>query len=628
MIEQVNGSGLPGATGKSSKQTKNGLFSKLLSMLEKSSDASGKGKELQLNSVKSGKAKSLPAFAVNAESVVVAKSKNLLTMAGKEKSQGKEKTDDAAASMLAAHVIINSETQVKKSNNIGNVSILIAGQVAGQAAGANKGQAAAQLAEQTGGENKAQATVVIAGVDKVQTKAQFIDAENGMDSAPVAERVAAQISGQIVGGAVASQFAAQLAGQAATQVAGQAAPQIAGQAVAAGRSTDGSTAQFTTQSAGRFAQRAGVEGAEKSAFNRGTEKLDQGAVVSQPKVQVVSRESGDLIAAQPKGDAAKSLQGLQSDMAVKTSSKATIEGSAFAQKSSVAEQSVKAGVTANPVRVEMAVANSPEDLAKNNDVNAAVRSGFEEKKSNASMQNSFKQGKKVAEKLSAEGAGVVAGAAVQQAKVAQSQQVQQPSSTSIASSGSYIVSSDASTADSGSQSSDNRGGQGSQSLTGMLGDAKSTSSSASTNAHFQSYLTNKSTPVMSVFDSMNHIAQSAKNGQTRLEIQLDPGNLGKIQISLQSDANKQLQVHMIVDQSMTRSALEQQLPQLRSALAQQGFDLSGFSMDSQGQQASSGGDGSRAQSNGGSNHAEAVMADSQATQPQKTMTGSGLSIRV
>ena len=134
----------------------------------------------------------------------------------------------------------------------------------------------------------------------------------------------------------------------------------------------------------------------------------------------------------------------------------------------------------------------------------------------------------------------------------------------------------------------NSGGQsGNPNIGSLLGDASRADPGARVGgSQFQSYLTQKDVPTLSPMDAMKHIAHSASNGQTKLEIQLDPAHLGKIHISLQSDASKQLQVHMIVDQSMTRHALEQQLPQLRHALAQQGFDLSGFSMDSQGQQAS------------------------------------------
>jgi len=221
---------------------------------------------------------------------------------------------------------------------------------------------------------------------------------------------------------------------------------------------------------------------------------------------------------------------------------------------------------------------------------------------------------------------------VQQQTGTQQSQAQQSSVTTAIAAASLAESS---LTDSGSNSgSSDQGNQNTNNLSGLLADAKSSSSTSSTQANFHSYLTSKTTtPPMSIYDSMNHIAHAAKNGQTRLEIQLDPAHLGKIQISLQSDAaTKQLQVHMIVDQGSTRAALEQQLPQLKTALTQQGFDLSGFSMGSQGQQQQSTG-------NHHHGHGQAVgtlgnASDQASEAPSINMnssnlaTDAGLSIRV
>jgi len=141
--------------------------------------------------------------------------------------------------------------------------------------------------------------------------------------------------------------------------------------------------------------------------------------------------------------------------------------------------------------------------------------------------------------------------------------------------------------DAGTQSGE-KGNQDTRGFQLLTADNRANASSSVANNNFQQYLNHKATPTMTMFDSIQHIAQSAKNGQTKLEIQLDPANLGKIRITLQTDVNKQLQIHMIVDQSATRAAIDQQLPALRHALAQQGLDLSGFSMGSHGEQASSG----------------------------------------
>jgi len=148
---------------------------------------------------------------------------------------------------------------------------------------------------------------------------------------------------------------------------------------------------------------------------------------------------------------------------------------------------------------------------------------------------------------------------------------------------------------------------------------------------FQQYLNHKPTPTMTMFDTIEHITQAAKIGQTKLEIQLDPANLGRIHISLQTDASKQLQIHMIVDQSATRTAIDQQLPALKHALAQQGLDLSGFSMGSNGDQASSGFAGNESNGNQQSafnNNNDINTSNSALQQQAATKSGSGLSIHV
>jgi len=89
---------------------------------------------------------------------------------------------------------------------------------------------------------------------------------------------------------------------------------------------------------------------------------------------------------------------------------------------------------------------------------------------------------------------------------------------------------------------------------------------------------------LKALEAMRHIAQSAKNGATRLELQLEPAHLGKIHVSLQTDAAKQLQMHLTVEQAVTRQVIEQHLPQLRAALEQQGLSLDQFSLQTGSQQ--------------------------------------------
>ncbi|MDQ6950532.1 MAG: flagellar hook-length control protein FliK [Mariprofundales bacterium] len=102
-------------------------------------------------------------------------------------------------------------------------------------------------------------------------------------------------------------------------------------------------------------------------------------------------------------------------------------------------------------------------------------------------------------------------------------------------------------------------------------------------------------PSWSPAEAMMKLGKAAADGSMRLELQLEPAHLGKIHVSIQSDANKQVQMHITVDNVAGRTALDQNMGQLRSALAQQGLDLGSFSMDlsSQGQQGQQNSSGSR-----------------------------------
>ncbi|OIQ00335.1 MAG: hypothetical protein AUK35_04255 [Zetaproteobacteria bacterium CG2_30_46_52] len=96
---------------------------------------------------------------------------------------------------------------------------------------------------------------------------------------------------------------------------------------------------------------------------------------------------------------------------------------------------------------------------------------------------------------------------------------------------------------------------------------------------FQAHLAYRSQKAFSANDAMLEIVRSAKDGRTTLELQLEPAHLGKVQVTIQMDASKQIQVAITMDQAASRQALEQHLPQLRLMLAQQGLDLGGFSME-------------------------------------------------
>jgi len=119
----------------------------------------------------------------------------------------------------------------------------------------------------------------------------------------------------------------------------------------------------------------------------------------------------------------------------------------------------------------------------------------------------------------------------------------------------------------------------------LLGDSTKADAKAARGSDFAMQMSQKAAHAYKPAEAMLEIARSAKDGSMKLELQLEPAHLGKVQVTLQTDAAKQLQVHINVDQSASRQLIEQHLPQLRAALAEQGLDLGHFSMgtNSQGQ---------------------------------------------
>jgi len=109
-------------------------------------------------------------------------------------------------------------------------------------------------------------------------------------------------------------------------------------------------------------------------------------------------------------------------------------------------------------------------------------------------------------------------------------------------------------------------------------DAAKTDNKNAKGLDFQAQLAYKSQRTFTPADTMLEIVKSAKTGNTTLELQLEPANLGKVQVSIQMDQAKHIQVMFTVDQTASKQALEQQMPQLKLAMAQQGLDLGGCSM--------------------------------------------------
>ena len=106
----------------------------------------------------------------------------------------------------------------------------------------------------------------------------------------------------------------------------------------------------------------------------------------------------------------------------------------------------------------------------------------------------------------------------------------------------------------------------------------------SKNTDFQAQLAYKTQQSYTPHDAVLEIVKSAKHGSTTLELQLEPAHLGKMQVHIQTDATKQLQILFTVEHHASRQALEQHMPQLRLAMAQQGLDLGSFSMQMHQQQ--------------------------------------------
>ncbi|MDQ6994357.1 MAG: flagellar hook-length control protein FliK, partial [Mariprofundaceae bacterium] len=145
---------------------------------------------------------------------------------------------------------------------------------------------------------------------------------------------------------------------------------------------------------------------------------------------------------------------------------------------------------------------------------------------------------------------------------------------------------DASTNMSGQQGSDSssKDDRASTRYMGTMMDGSSLAQVRSTPQNFSAHMAYRTAQAFMPQDAMSEVARLAKEGMKKLELQLEPASLGKIQVTLQMDAAKQLQVHMMIDQSASKHILEQQLPQLRQALADQGLNLSGFTMDMNSQQ--------------------------------------------
>ncbi|MDQ6996366.1 MAG: flagellar hook-length control protein FliK, partial [Mariprofundus sp.] len=461
MIEQIHGAGLSGTAGKTGKSAKNGLFGKLLMMLEQHTKLTGKGKGLQLakggkQSVLSGKENPL----------LDAKSKQLMALAMKGKHHDKPKVDDKAIPLLAAHVFMDTAIQSKKAGKgVGKAVAIL------QTAAAKSGQP-----EFTG---------------KQSMQVSISDMAGGIDSKVIAK-----------GGA------------------------------------DKTLLDKTAQSV--------LTDAELSA------------VASAKSLESIERIGAS---AKREGDMAVPLQVVQKTMHQKQElSSAMMAQSGVVGKTMTGNEK---GIV-HPSLPDTVV--SEEHVVKTVEISKQLSAD----KTSAEMLPAGRRveiskqlsADKVKTGASTESSKTFAAVHLHQNKTLQLQHGQVSTTTLAATTGVAISESDASLTDSGSQSS-GKGSQDGRYISALNSDVKSGGSASTAPTQFNHYLNGKAVPSMSVFDSISHIAHSASKGKTKLEIQLDPAHLGKIQISLQSDASKQLQVHIIVDQGTTRAALEQQLPQLK-----------------------------------------------------------------
>lgn len=78
-----------------------------------------------------------------------------------------------------------------------------------------------------------------------------------------------------------------------------------------------------------------------------------------------------------------------------------------------------------------------------------------------------------------------------------------------------------------------------------------------------------------------HIALFSRNGLSSVEIRLHPEDLGALQISIRLHQD-QAQVHIVSEHAHVRHAMEQALPQLRTAMAEAGMQLENASVGADG----------------------------------------------
>ncbi|MCU6217339.1 flagellar hook-length control protein FliK [Enterobacter bugandensis] len=90
-----------------------------------------------------------------------------------------------------------------------------------------------------------------------------------------------------------------------------------------------------------------------------------------------------------------------------------------------------------------------------------------------------------------------------------------------------------------------------------------------------------------------HIAIFSRNGLHSAEIRLHPEELGSLQITLRVQQD-QAQIHIVSEHAHIRHAMEQAIPQLRTAMAESGIQLGQANVSAEGQQFAAGEQGQNA----------------------------------
>lgn len=120
------------------------------------------------------------------------------------------------------------------------------------------------------------------------------------------------------------------------------------------------------------------------------------------------------------------------------------------------------------------------------------------------------------------------------------------------------------------------------------------------------------------------IAQLAR-GEWRVEMQLHPASLGRIEVHLEMK-NGELEANFYTANQTTKELINEGLPRLRHALEQQGMETAHRGLE-QGNQGKSNGS-STGQNNSREQYAEAQSAETAPDRPTDTVTDDGLDILI